>query len=245
VAQTDMFNNLLESKPKKQRTIGGLVLSGVIHALVITAAVYGTLQAKEQLEKPKAEKVEFVDMKKKEEPPPPKDEPKPMPKDVVVAPPPPKGFQVPIAPIKVPDVLPDIDLSKKVTDEADFTGKGVQGGTSKGVVGGTGPVNTDQPYFEFQVEKQVQQVPGTGNMRYPEMLKSANIEGEVLAQFVVDETGHYEPGTFKVLKSSHDLFTAAVKNALPNMKFYPAEVGGRKVKQLVQQPFTFTLTKSE
>ncbi|MDB4885695.1 MAG: TonB family protein [Gemmatimonadetes bacterium] len=240
-----MFNNLLESKPKKQRTIGGLVLSGVIHALVITAAVYGTLQAKEQLEKPKAEKVEFVDMKKKEEPPPPKDEPKPMPKDVVVAPPPPKGFQVPIAPIKVPDVLPDIDLSKKVTDEADFTGKGVQGGTSKGVVGGTGPVNTDQPYFEFQVEKQVQQVPGTGNMRYPEMLKSANIEGEVLAQFVVDETGHYEPGTFKVLKSSHDLFTAAVKNALPNMKFYPAEVGGRKVKQLVQQPFTFTLTKSE
>jgi protein TonB len=245
VAQTDMFNNLLESKPKKQRTVGGLVLSGVIHALVITAAVYGTLQAKEQLEKPKAEKVEFVDMKKKEEPPPPKEEPKPMPKDVVVAPPPPKGFQVPIAPIKVPDVLPDIDLSKKVTDEADFTGKGVQGGTSKGVVGGTGPVNTDQPYFEFQVEKQVQQIPGTGNMRYPDMLKSANIEGEVLAQFVVDETGRYEPGTFKVLKSSHDLFTAAVRNALPNMKFYPAEVGGRKVKQLVQQPFTFTLTKSE
>ena len=150
----DMFNNLLESKPKKQRTTGGLVFSGVLHAMLGTAAVYGTLQAKEKLEKPKAEKVEFVDMKKKE-PPPPKEEPKPMPKDVVVAPPPPKGFQVLTAPIKVPDVLPDIDLSKKVTDEADFSGKGVQGGTSKGVVGGTGPVNTDQPYFEFQVEKQV------------------------------------------------------------------------------------------
>ena len=239
-----MFNNLLESKPKKQRSVGGLVLSGVIHALVITAAVYGTLQAKEQLEKPKAEKVEFVDMKKKEEPPPPKEEPKPLPKDVVVAPPPPKGFQILSAPIKVPDVLPDIDLSKKVTDEADFTGKGVAGGTSKGVVGGT-PIKTDQPYFDFQVEKVVSQVPGTSNMRYPDMLKSANIEGEVMAQFIVDTTGRYEAGSFKVLKSSHDLFTAAVKNALPNMRFYPAEVGGRKVKQLVQQPFTFTLTKSE
>jgi protein TonB len=215
----------------------------VIHALLITGAVYGTLQAKEQLEKPKAEKVEFVEMKKKDEPPPPKEEPKPMPKDVVAAPPPPKGYLVLTAPIKVPDVLPDIDLSKKVTDEADFSGKGVAGGVAKGVVGGTAPVNTDQPYFEFQVEKQVSAAPGTTPPRYPDMLRSASIEGEVLAQFVVDTTGRYEPGSFKVIKSSHELFTASVKNALPNMKFYPAEIGGRKVKQLVQQPFTFGLAK--
>ena len=103
------------------------------------------------------------------------------------------------APIKVPDVLPDIDLSKKVTDEADFSGKGVQGGLAKGVGGGTGPVNTDQPYFEFQVEKQVQTAAGSPQPRYPDMLKSANIEGEALAQFVVDTTGRYESGTFKVL----------------------------------------------
>ena len=238
-----MFNTLIESKPKKQRTLGGLIFSGVIHAILGTGAVYGTLQAKEQLEKPKAEKVEFVEMKKKEEPPPPKEVPPP-PKDVVMAPPPPKGFQVLTAPVKVPDVLPDIDLSKKVTDEADFSGKGVAGGVAKGVVGGTAPVNTDQPFFEFQVEKQVQQIPGSGNLRYPDMLRSANVEGEVLAQFVVDTTGKYENGSFKVLKSSHDLFTAAVRNALPTMRFYPAEVGGRKVKQLVQQPFTFSLQKS-
>jgi len=236
-----MFNNLIESKPKKQRTTGGLVISGVAHAVLITAAVFGTLQAKEQLEKPKAEKVEFVEMKKKDEPPPPK-EPPPPPPDVVAAPPPPKGFQVLTAPIKVPDVLPDIDLSKKVTDEADFSGKGVAGGSAKGVVGGT-PVNTDQPYFEFQVEKQVQTAAGSPQPRYPDMLKSANVEGEVLAQFVVDTTGHAEMNTFKVLKSSHELFTQSVRNVLPNMRFYPAEIGGRKVKQMVQQPFTFALTK--
>ena len=74
---------------------------------------------------------------------------------------------------------------------------------SKGVVGGTAPVNSDQPYFEFQVEKQVAQIPGQpGNLRYPDMLRSANVEGEVLAQFVVDTTGRYEAGTFKVLKST-------------------------------------------
>ena len=63
-----------ESKPKKTRTTGGLVFSGIFHAILGTAAVYGTLQAKEQLEKPKQEKVEFVEMKKKDEPPPPKEE---------------------------------------------------------------------------------------------------------------------------------------------------------------------------
>ena len=237
-----MFNNLIESKPKKQRSTGSLVFSGIFHALIITAAVKGTLLAKEKLEKPKAEKVEFVDMAKKKEPPPPKEEPKPIPKEQVAAPPPPKGFQVLTAPIKVPDVLPDIDLSKKVTDEADFSGKGVVGGKGNGVVGGTAPVS-DQPYFEFQVEKQVQTNPNSPQPRYPDMLKSANVEGEVLAQFVVDTTGRAEMNTFKILKSSHELFSSSVKNVLPNMRFYPAEIGGRKVKQQVQQPFTFALTK--
>src|SRR3954465_14971378 len=227
-----MFNNLLESKPKKQRPTGGLILSGVIHAVLITAAVYGTLQARESIEKVKQEKVEFVEMKKKDEPPPPKEEPKPPPPDVVAAPPPPKGFQILTAPIKIPDVLPDIDLSKKVTNEEDFTGKGVAGGIAKGVVGGTAPpVNSDQPYFEFQVEKQVAPMPNNPGPRYPDMLRSANVEGEVLAQFVVDTTGRVEMNSFKVLKTSHDLFTNSVKQALASMKFYPAEIGGRKVKQ--------------
>ena len=84
--------------------------------------------------------------------------------------PPPKGFQVLTAPIKIPDVLPDIDLSKKVTNEEDFSGKGVAGGFSKGVVGGTPqPVDNNQTYFEFQVEKQVQPMPNNPPPRYPEI----------------------------------------------------------------------------
>jgi protein TonB len=240
-----MFDNLIESKAAKQKRAGGAVASAVLHAVLITAAVMGTLHAAEKAEKPKAEKIDFVTVKK-DEPPPPKETPKPPPPDVVMKAPPPKGFQVLTAPIKIPDVLPDIDLSKKVTNEEDFTGKGVAGGFAKGVVGGTPqPVNTDQTFFEFQVEKQVQPMPNNPNPRYPDMLRSANVEGEVLAQFVVDTTGRADMSSFKVLKSTHDLFTNAVKSSLPQMKFYPAEVGGRKVKQLVQMPFQFNLTKGD
>jgi protein TonB len=238
-----MFDNLIESKAQKQKRAGGVVLSAVLHVVLITAAVYGTLQAKDAIEKPKAEKVEFVEMKKKDQPPPPKEEKPPPPPDVVMKAPPPKGFQVLTAPIKIPDVLPDIDLSKKVTNEEDFSGKGAAGGIAKGVVGGTPQPVSDQPYFEFQVEKQVAALPDNPRPRYPDMLRSANVEGEVLAQFVVDTSGRAEMNTFKVLKSSHDLFTNSVKSALANMRFYPAEVGGRKVKQLVQMPFVFGLNK--
>ena len=107
----------------------------------------------------------------------------------------------------------------------------------------TKPTMVDGPYFEFQVEKPVTQAPGSPGPRYPDSLRVAKTEGIVMAQFVVDTLGHAIPETYKVLKSDHDLFTQAVRAALPNMRFQPALIGGRKVKQLVQQPFVFSLTK--
>src|SRR6266545_226700 len=139
-----MFANLIESNAKSQKRVAGFTLSAVIHAGLITAAVVATAAAKDALEKPKAEKVAFVQVKKA---PPPKEEPPPP----ELKAPPPKGFQVLTAPIKIPDVLPDIDLSKRITNEDDFSGKGVAGGIAKGIVGATGPVNNDQTFFEFQV----------------------------------------------------------------------------------------------
>lgn len=110
---------------------------------------------------------------------------------------------------------------------------------------GTRPTRVDanQTFFEFQIEKPVTPIPGNPAPRYPDMLRSANVEGTVLAQFVVDTLGHADMSTFKVLKSTHDLFTEAVQKSLPNMLFRPAEIGGKKVKQLLQMPFEFSLTK--
>jgi periplasmic protein TonB len=237
-----MFDNLIESKAKKQRNTGGTIFSIVFHTIIGIAAVYGTVQAKQELEKPRAERVEFIEVKK-DEPPPPKVE-QPPPPDITVAPPPPKGFQILTAPIKIPDVLPDIDLSKRVTDEADFSGRGVAGGIAKGVVGGTPqPYNPEQTYFDFQVEKQVQAVPGTVSPRYPDMLRNAGVEGDVLVQFVVDTSGRADMSTFRVLRATHDLFANAVRQDMPRFRFYPAEVGGRKVRQHVQMPIVFSLNR--
>ena len=239
-----MFDNLIESEAKAQKRFGGTAFSFVFHTILIAAAVQGTLKAGNKLEKMKAEKVEFVQVKK-EEPPPPKEQPKvEVPPDVVASPQPPKGFQILSAPIKIPDVIPEIDLSKAATREEDFTGKGAVGGTARGVTGGVAaPLNSDQPLFDFQVEKPASANPSNQPPVYPNQLRAANIEGQVVAKFVVDTTGRADMRTFEVIKSDHEAFTSAVRNSLPNMRFFPAEVGGRKVKQLVQMPFQFSLVR--
>ena len=236
-----MFDQLLETKAQNQRKTGGTVISIILHTVFAAAAVYFTNRELSALEKPKDEKVTMVENKKEPEPEKPKEPPKPL--EVVAQVAPPKGFQVLTPPIEVPDVIPDVDLSRKATDEADFSGKGVQGGIAKGVEGGTGPVISDQPYFDFQVEKAAAAIPGSGSPAYPEMLKSSGVEGEALVQFVVDTSGRAELGSFKVLRASHDAFGQAVRAALPRMRFLPAEIGGRKVRMLVQQPFAFALNR--
>ena len=50
--------------------------------------------------------------------------------------------------------------------------------------------------------------------------------------------------SFKVPKSTDPAFTDAVRAAIPTLQFKPARVKGRAVKQLVQQPFTFSLSRN-
>ena len=233
-----MFNQLIESKAKRQKMAGGTAFSIVFHTILIGAAVYATARAGVKDEKSKAEKIQFVEMKK--EPPKVSDKPPP-PKEVVVKPPPPKGFQVLRAPVRIDIKIPEIDLSKAITNENDFSGKGVKGGTGNGVVGGI--ANTNQTYFEFQVEKPAEMLAESPKPKYPSVLESSGIAGEVQAQFVVSLSGKADMDSFKVLKSTNELFTQAVKNVLPRMKFSPAMIGGKPVNQLVQQSFQFAVPR--
>jgi periplasmic protein TonB len=77
--------------------------------------------------------------------------------------------------------------------------------------------------------------------RYPDMLRAAGVEGEVVVRFVVDTAGRAEPATVTILRSPHELFAASVESALPKYRFAPAMIGNTKVPQAVQMPFVFGL----
>ena len=235
-----MMNTLLESRPRKQRWTGGTIFSVAFHSALIFFAVFATARASVPADEEKPqERVNFVRVKKAEPPPPVEKKPEPAPPKVKKAEPkapklaplppapkaeiaPPKGFKVLEAPITIPTEIPKIDLSASVTNEADFTGKGARGGSSTGVEGSEGTkegapagvtVDTDKTYAEFEVERQVSAISGI-NVDYPEGMRASGVEGQVLAQFVVNENGRVETSTFKVLESSSPAFTSAVKSAL-------------------------------
>jgi periplasmic protein TonB len=170
-------------------------------------------------------------------PPPPPDQPPP---DVIVAQNPPhKGFQTVVAPTDIPKDIPPVDLEQKPFDPRDFTGKGVEGGLGKGIVGGTGPVDVAGiVYTEGQLDDPVQPI-SIPTPRYPPVLQSAGIAGSVDLQYVVDTTGHAEPNSFKVMKSTHPAFAEPAKEAILKGVFKPAKFKGQPVRQLVQQRISF------
>lgn len=106
-------------------------------------------------------------------------------------------------------------------------------------------VSPEQDVREFLAEKPATMAEGSVFPKYPDILRQAGVEGEVLVSFVVDATGAADVNTMEVIKSTHELFSLAVKQALPAMRFVPAVAGGKPVAQAVQQPFTFSLPGSQ
>ena len=57
-----MFEQLPESKPKKQRSLGSTVISAVLHSILIAAVIVATANAGlKKDDKAKAEEVKFVE----------------------------------------------------------------------------------------------------------------------------------------------------------------------------------------
>lgn len=122
----------------------------------------------------------------------------------------------------------------------DFRAHGI-GLTDDDIPGTTPNAGNGAPLTERFVDRAVIAIPGTATPRYPSALQNAGVDGDVRAQFVVDTLGRVEPGSVRILDSTHDLFARAVRDALARARFTPAEAGGRKVRQLAEQAFTFRI----
>jgi TonB family protein len=97
------------------------------------------------------------------------------------------------------------------------------------------------PFFVFEVQRQAVPRPGQTGPRYPRAAVRQRVSGEVLAQFVVDTTGRVDMSKFRILHSSDQVFSDAVREAIPAERFFPAEREGQLVPELLQMPFAFRL----
>jgi len=100
----------------------------------------------------------------------------------------------------------------------------------------------DSVFSVLDVDTAVVRTANSAAPAYPLKLLQARIMGYVAARYVVDTTGFADTTSFEVLKSTNPEFITAVKEALPYMRFTPAKIGPMKVRQLVEQQFTFKIT---
>jgi protein TonB len=231
-----MLGTLLESNSRKDRSVGGALVSVTAHTALIAAAVYATAQARIQPGRmPETVRpVYFPSV------------PKPARLPALAAPTAlaqqrsdrPTIYFDPRVDIKIPP----IDVAGLASQPGDFTPRQVGGDVSSTGGGSLGaPAGT--PLLAEQVEKQVTVAAGNPPPRYPEVLRSSGVEGRVVAVFIVDEAGRAEEGSVRFTHSDNQLFEEAVRVALRRLRFNPAEIGGRKVRQLVQMPFVFSLAR--
>jgi hypothetical protein len=101
----------------------------------------------------------------------------------------------------------------------------------------------DNVFTVLEVDSGVARFPDSAAPSYPPDLLQMGVEGVVRTRYVVDSTGVADTTSLTILFSTHPGFTAAVRAALPQMRFRPASLAGRHVRQLVEQEFSFKITR--
>ena len=233
-----MLRTLLESQAARTRRSGGAFVSIVVHTALIALALAATARATSAPESIKPDLVHVIYPMAPRREVSQKASPSRSNGSTVV--PPVRPVLVP--PVLVPRTLPPIDLTRPQTDESLFDGTHVSLATG---VQGSGRVTspTDDVYMPNLVEKAAAPRPGNPAPAYPSALRSAQVEGSVVARFVVDTTGRAEPESIGFAEATHAQFAEAVRQALLHSRYLPAVISGRPVRQLVEQRFAFTLTR--
>jgi hypothetical protein len=97
----------------------------------------------------------------------------------------------------------------------------------------------DSVFSILDVDTAVVRTANSAAPAYPLKLLAAHITGSVSARYIVDTTGFADTSSFTVMTATNPEFVQAVRDALPYMRFQPAKIGPTKVRQLVEQQFSF------
>ena len=81
---------------------------------------------------------------------------------------------------------------------------------------------------------------------FPQGLRANGRErgGEVIVEFTVDTLGRPNMATVRIVKSDHEFLSSAVNKVIPEMRFVPGTLGGKKAPSKIQMPFSFSDPRS-
>lgn len=233
-----MFGTLLESRAKRRRRLGGAAVSVAAHLTIIGAITATTVHGRTA----KTERPQSVVIRFSHPAPPPKPVVQPETRTSIARP---TSFS-PItihhieAPRTTPVTLPPIDSSFGAASDSTEIGHGTSSSPlARSIIGDDERTGTN----EWSGAELQTRILSSTRPRYPESLRQAAIDGTVLVRFTIDTTGRIDMSSVAVLSSTHELFSRSVRDALPGLRFRPAEIGGRRVRALAEMPFEFQITR--
>lgn len=146
-----------------------------------------------------------------------------------------------VADIPESGTMADFDFGAVVRHALVFTDSA--GGDIAGTVLGRGVPHPDADgaYTEDLVEKAVMPYDNNPRPRYPMALLEGRVEDAFDVLFVVDSTGRVDEHTIRIPGRVERLLVDAVRYALKRSRYFPAELAGRRVPQLVEQRFIFRI----
>ena len=229
-----MFDNLMESRPRREASVMQSIGSVVVHLLLITVALKLTSGAAETVQNILASP-QMSFLKSLPPPPPPLPE-RPAVRSANQVPP---GFQTVVPPRVIPTDIPPVNLRDSF-DPKNFTGHGVENGLPTDGTHDATPGTARIPLTDTQVDDPVEPVQ-CPEPRYPPALKTVGVNGSVTLRYVVGVDGRAEPGSIKVVSSTNTAFEASAIETVGQCVYRPARFKGTVVRQLVEQNVKFTM----
>jgi TonB family protein len=222
-----MLRLLLESNTRGFQFRQGAFVSLVAHSLLISASVLATREGPAAAIEAAEERVTFFIPLNRTNSPPPREESVHFVREGEKAGT--GGFEEKI-------------VDRAATREAPVVGAGPEDGKPEEVAEELVPnAIYDTVATAVDVDSMVTRYPDSAAPSYPPKLLELKIEGGAYVQFVVDTTGLADTASFRVISTTHPEFAQSVRSALPGMRFAPAILRSKKVRQLVEQPFMFKI----
>jgi TonB family protein len=211
----------------KTTAIGPGTFSVLAHAVLVSAAVYGTGVRARAIEEAVARRIYYL--------PPPDRRP---------------SSENLVEHLQYMDLGSSVPFSNEqpnaIVPPAGDQAKRKQGGTlGKEAVAQAPAVafqSPDSVYSILDVEETAARSASSAAPIYPPELMKEGKEGGVFIRFVVDSNGRADSSTIEILRATHPLFAQSVRQAVPLMMFSPASVGGHHMRQAVEQNFEFRIT---
>ncbi|HKH91599.1 MAG TPA: TonB family protein [Gemmatimonadaceae bacterium] len=236
-----MLNVLLESNTAPTRRTGGTLTSMLVHAAIATSAITLTTGSEVSRPAPPAEIVLPPVVLDRPHQPRVSSDPHVDRRTATASPVVPRIPRVDHVPETIPTVDVEVNVRVATDDEA------ARGAIGPAIQSPGGKIGAGGPPEGVLEERYVDRGPRILGLAiqpwFPTSLRERGTGGRVTVQFVVDTSGRAEMSGLKIVQASDSLFAQSVRAVLPRYRFSPGEVGGSKVRTLVQLPFDFTLVR--